>query len=230
MSKPKKGNAKRAAALALRDSPRHITQEQYALAWRLIQGGATEQEIREACMLTPNQTHWLLNVGDAKRGMEALRPALRKAQSEIRASMLNRARSVADVGLKAIERQLQNSANASALVGQLLMKIREAIAEEKEPDPWVGRLLEQLRHHTDTSKATVAFRTLFGDHAGTASMPSENSPGLNGRRPAALDASDGEDPSGMPLAQHMSHWTEEELDHFIMTGEEPVIDAEAKEK
>jgi hypothetical protein len=221
---------KRAKALALRDSPRHITEEQYALAWRLIQGGATEQEIREACTLSPKQTHWLLNVGDASRGMEALRPALRKAQSEIRAEMLNRARSVANVGLKAIERQLQNSANASALVGQLLVKIRESIAEEKEPEAWVGRMLEQLRHHTDTSKAAVAFRTLFGDHAGQAGMPSENSPGLNGRRPAALEAADGEDATGLALAQHMATWSEEELDHFIATGEEPVIDTEAKEK
>lgn len=229
MTKGKK-NARRTAALALRDGPKYITQEQYALAWRLIQGGATEQEIREACTLTPKQTHWMLNIGDESRGMEALRPALRKAHAEVRAGMLNRARSVADVGLKAIERQLQNSANASALVGQLLMKIREAIAEDREPDPWVGRLLEQLRHHTDTSKATVAFRTLFGDHAGTASLPNENSPGLNGRRPAALDAADDEDITGMPLAQHMSTWTEEELDHFIATGKEPVIDTDAREK
>lgn len=226
----KKKSPKQSAALRLRDDPRYITEEQYALAWRLIQGGATEQEIREACVLSPKQTHWLLNIGNPARGMEALRPALRKAQAEIRASMLNRARSVADVGLKAIERQLQNSANASALVGQLLMKIREAIVEEKEPDAWVGRMLEQLRHHTDTSKAAVAFRTLFGDHAGSASMPSENSPGLNGRRPAALEATDDEDIAGLPLAQHMTTWTEEELDHFIATGEEPVIDTEAKER
>jgi hypothetical protein len=222
--------SRRKTAIRLRDQPRHITIEQYVLAWRLIQGGATEQEIREACHFSPKQVHWVLNIGDDKKQMEPLRQRLRKAQAEIRADMLNRARTVADVGLKAIERSLQNSSNASALVAALMVKLRDKLEKDEEPPPWIGRHLEQLRHYADTSKAAVSFRTLFGDNPAQAGMPSENSPGLHGRRPAALEAAEDEDLTGMALAQHMAGWTKAELDHYIETGDEPVIDVEARER
>ena len=215
---------KGAAKGKLRQNASTVTMEQYQLAWRLIQGGATEQEIREACGFNAKQTHWILNVGDASRKMEALRTGLRKAQAVMRAEMLNKARSVAGVGLDAIENSLRNSKNAQLLVGALLAEVRDNIEDGEEVKEQTIKLLGQLRHYTDTSKAAVAFRTLFGDNPVPSSMPSESTPGLNGRKPAALEAAEDEDIGGEVLMQHMANWTPEQLDHFIETGEEPKLE------
>jgi hypothetical protein len=199
----------------------HVTIEQYHHAWLLIQGGATEQEIREACSMTARQADWVLKKGDESKDMEPLRKRLRKAQAEIRAEMLAMARAVANSGLQAINKQFINANNASAMVAWCLNKLNEHATEGTEPPAWVLKTLGELRHHADTSKAAVSFRTLFGDTPAHAQSPSERTPGLNGRRPAALESGDDDNATGLELAQHMSNWSDEDLDHYINTGEEP---------
>lgn len=203
-------------------APNHVTIEQYQKAWLLLQGGATEQEIRESCDMTAKQTHWVLNTGDRSKEMEPLRQRLRKAQAQIRAEMLEKARAVANSGLEAIRRQFVNAENASAQVAWCLKKLHEHSEANTEPPAWMFRALAELRHYADTSKAAVSFRTLFGDTPANAQTPSENTPGLNGRKPAALEAGDeGENATGLDLAQHMAAWSDEDLDHYIRTGQEP---------
>lgn len=202
-------------------APHHVTIEQYQHAWLLIQGGATEQEIREACDLTAQQSDWVLKKGDESKQMEPLRKRLRKAQAEIRAVMLEKARTVANSGLEAINKQFINANNASAMVAWCLNKLREHSEKNTEPPAWVLKTLGELRHYADTSKASMSFRTLFGDTPAQAQTPSERTPGLNGRRPAALESGDDDNATGLDLAQHMAGWSKEDLDHYIKTGEEP---------
>lgn len=231
-----------------------ITLQQYQVGWELVSTGHTIQQVMAATGLTRPQLAWLMKVGDESRGMVSYHRQLAEQVARIRSRGQAAADHVGAGAVEAVKRSVEITSLAQMTVRQILaahlkLKVQPAIdritagrgtdkdlAELAMPHS-LRETLKTLKNYADFSETARAFRIVFDsphqNRDPLTQMPKEARLDLSGEAmlPAAtalVEELTGETEVGHDLLDDLlpeyKGWTDEEIEHFLETGERPARD------
>lgn len=215
-----------------------LTEAQYQRAAQMVQNGAFEPEIRHVCELTAAQWQQLKHRGVPSRGWRALSAV----QAEETAAAIGAGREAAQIiGGDAGDRLRAASVicgNAQMIVNEILTQVGSKIvdnARQQEPASLDSvmpggstiNLLKALSPYADPGKIADAFSKMFGERPGVAAIPGAKRDTVEGMQSAAaamLREQAGDrvaDAAAEALMTQVLSWSEDQLNRFLETGEEP---------
>jgi len=226
--------------------PLRVSAMQYAKGWDLVSTGHTAAQVLAGTGMSRAQLTWCLREGSEADGMPSYSTRLLEVAAKMRGRAMEAAEEVGAQGVEGLRRQLGIVKIAQQIVAMLLNDFGRALAENAQlpagsrraigkivPPRNVIDALRALKPYTDLTDVAHAFRAIYDSphqrQDPLSGLPREARIDLSAEAvlPASVSLLDGVGASGPAtdaiddLLPDYRGWTEEDIDHYLATGERP---------
>lgn len=219
-----------------------VSQHQYEHGYSLFRTNHNAAQIQVGARLTRPQIEQLIRIGVPARGWKSWGERLMEEVEAIRSHAIEAAKQVSADGVEVLKRGMGNAKAAQALVSSILGTITKRVRdnalladgdrrpiEKVMPGRQVLETLKVLRSYADMSGLAHAYNALYGSQfrQNAVKLPKE----------VAIDVGEASLPASLALVEggggkrgrdvvdeifpEAAEWTEEECEHFALTGERP---------
>lgn len=230
-----------------------ITKQQYEHGWSLVSTWHTTQQVITGTGLTRPQLIWLTRIGSTRRKMPSYNERMTEQIAAIRKRSMDAAERVGKDAVIALTSagQITHRAQdiAKSLLGAYMMRLQGGIQAAQVAGTIteielnnlgmpkaIRETLKVLKPYTDFSEVARSFATVFDsphqDRNILTKLPKSIADGIDGdaSMPAALalveDIGDNDISHDVldDLLPEFKGWTDEDIEHFLATGERPAKD------